>query len=68
MASRSAGRARMTRELVRRSAAITGGRVLDPARPAEAGLFDRTGLEAPHGLVITHRDRLAREILGFARG
>ena len=24
--------------------------------------------EAPHGLVITHRDRLAREILGFARG
>jgi non-heme chloroperoxidase len=23
--------------------------------------------EAPHGLVITHRDRLAREILGFAR-
>jgi len=24
--------------------------------------------EAPHGLVITHRDRLAREILAFARG
>jgi non-heme chloroperoxidase len=24
--------------------------------------------EAPHGLVITHRDRLARDILGFARG
>jgi non-heme chloroperoxidase len=23
---------------------------------------------APHGLVITHRDRLARDILGFARG
>jgi non-heme chloroperoxidase len=23
---------------------------------------------APHGLVITHRDRLAQEILGFARG
>jgi non-heme chloroperoxidase len=24
--------------------------------------------EAPHGLVITHRDRLAQEILAFARG
>lgn len=24
--------------------------------------------EAPHGLVITHRDRLARDILAFARG
>jgi pimeloyl-ACP methyl ester carboxylesterase len=24
--------------------------------------------EAPHGLVITHRDRLAKEILAFARG
>lgn len=24
--------------------------------------------ESPHGLVITHRDRLAREILAFARG
>jgi pimeloyl-ACP methyl ester carboxylesterase len=23
--------------------------------------------EAPHGLVITHRDRLARDILAFAR-
>ena len=23
---------------------------------------------APHGLVITHRDRLAQEILAFARG
>jgi pimeloyl-ACP methyl ester carboxylesterase len=23
---------------------------------------------APHGLVITHRDRLARDILAFARG
>jgi pimeloyl-ACP methyl ester carboxylesterase len=24
--------------------------------------------EAPHGLVITHRDRLAQDILAFARG
>ena len=23
---------------------------------------------APHGLVVTHRDRLARDILAFARG
>jgi len=24
--------------------------------------------EAPHGLVITHRDRLARDIVAFGRG
>ncbi|MPZ33887.1 MAG: alpha/beta fold hydrolase [Rhodospirillales bacterium] len=45
---------------------------LETTAQKAAGLIPGSTLkvyeEAPHGLVITHRDRLARDILAFARG
>jgi non-heme chloroperoxidase len=45
---------------------------LDTTAQKVAGLIPGSTLKvyegAPHGLVITHRDRLARDILAFARG